>query len=83
MVVLFCAFRFSRRLSYALTPLILSICVATVYGRYHYALDVLAGMLMAGFGCWLIRTLEKKKAGARGKRASGADAALSFRHSRG
>lgn len=63
MVVLFSAFRCSRRLSYVLTPLVLSICVATVYGRYHYALDVFAGTLMAGFGCWLIRAREKKKAG--------------------
>jgi membrane-associated phospholipid phosphatase len=51
MVVLFSALRFSRRMGYALTPLVLSICVATVYGRYHYAIDVLAGTAMAWLGC--------------------------------
>jgi membrane-associated phospholipid phosphatase len=52
-VVLISAYRFARRLGYALTPLVLSICVATVYGRYHYAVDVLAGAAMGALGCWL------------------------------
>lgn len=51
--VLLSAYRFARRLGYALTPLVLSICVSTVYGRYHYAADVFAGALMGGIGCWL------------------------------
>jgi membrane-associated phospholipid phosphatase len=51
MVVLFAALRFARRLGYALAPLALSICVATVYGRYHYAIDVFAGAVMAWLGC--------------------------------
>jgi len=29
----------------------LSICVSTVYGRYHYVVDVLAGVVMAVIGC--------------------------------
>lgn len=50
MVVLFSAFRFSRRLGWALAPLVLSIGVATVYGRYHYAIDVFAGTTVAWIG---------------------------------
>ncbi|HKX32170.1 MAG TPA: phosphatase PAP2 family protein [Blastocatellia bacterium] len=53
MVVLFSAFRFARRIGYWLTPLILSICVSTVYGRYHYVVDVFAGILVAALGCWI------------------------------
>src|SRR5581483_7041886 len=61
MVVLFSAFHFSRRLGYALTPLVLSICAATIYGRYHYAVDVMAGTVMAGGGCLLIHEWEKRR----------------------
>jgi membrane-associated phospholipid phosphatase len=52
-VVLFSAYRFAPRIGYWLTPLVVSICVATVYGRYHYAVDVFAGILMAAIGCWI------------------------------
>ncbi len=51
--VLFSAYRFAPRIGYWLTPLVLSICVSTVYGRYHYAMDVFAGILMAAIGCWI------------------------------
>jgi membrane-associated phospholipid phosphatase len=52
-VALISAWRFTRRAGYWLTPLVLSVCVATVYGRYHYAMDVFAGILMAVIGCRL------------------------------
>lgn len=57
------AHRFSRRLSYALVGLALSIMFATVYGSFHYAVDACAGfafgVLTALFGprlhAWLLR----------------------------
>jgi membrane-associated phospholipid phosphatase len=52
-VALISAWRFARRAGYWLTPLVLSVCVATVYGRYHYVMDVFAGILTAVIGCWL------------------------------
>ncbi len=52
-VALISAWRFAPKLGFWLTPLVLSICVATVYGRYHYVMDVLAGALMAFIGCWI------------------------------
>lgn len=52
-VVLISAYRFARRIGYLLAPLVLSICVATIYGRYHYAVDVFAGALAAAIGCWI------------------------------
>ncbi len=60
-VVLISAYRFARRIGYWLTPLVLSICVATVYGRYHYAVDAFAGALAAAIGCWVGAKLYKPK----------------------
>jgi membrane-associated phospholipid phosphatase len=53
MVTLFSAYRFARPIGYWLTVLVFSICVSTVYGRYHYVVDVFAGILMAAIGCWV------------------------------
>lgn len=50
-VALICSWRYARRIGYALFPLVTLICIATVYGRYHYVADVLAGILMAVIGC--------------------------------
>src|SRR5262245_20709466 len=52
-VALISAWRFARRAGYWLTPLVLSVCVATVYGRYHYVMDVFAGILTVAIGCWM------------------------------
>lgn len=41
------AFRNSRRLFWILSPFILSLWVSTVYLRYHYLVDVLAGLVLA------------------------------------
>jgi len=59
-VVLVSAYRFARRVGYALIPLVVSICVSTVYGRYHYAADVFAGAAMGLVGCWLGAKLRGK-----------------------
>jgi membrane-associated phospholipid phosphatase len=48
-----------RHLAYWLTPLVGGILVATIYGRFHYVLDVVAGVLLAvtvfGVHRWLQR----------------------------
>ncbi|MBI1940691.1 MAG: inositol phosphorylceramide synthase [Acidobacteria bacterium] len=41
------AFRNSRRLFWILSPFILSLWVSTVYLRYHYLVDVVAGLVLA------------------------------------
>jgi membrane-associated phospholipid phosphatase len=56
-VVLISALQFARPVGYWLSALVFSICVSTVYGRYHYVVDVFAGMLMAVIGCWAGRNL--------------------------
>jgi len=64
------AWRHRRWLFWVMLPLVLCMCVSTVYGRYHYVVDVFGGMITGtlGFviGSWLMR-----KAG----RSSGSPAA--------
>lgn len=47
-VILATAWRYQRRLAYLLLPFVLGIYVATVYGRFHYTLDIIAGWVVAG-----------------------------------
>jgi membrane-associated phospholipid phosphatase len=51
------AYRSSRRLFWILSPLILSLWISTVYLRYHYLVDVLAGLALAPLSFWLTRWL--------------------------
>ena len=41
------AFRYARPAFFVLAPVILSLYVSTVYGRFHYAFDVVAGIAAA------------------------------------
>jgi membrane-associated phospholipid phosphatase len=41
------AYRYSRPAFYLLAPVILSLYISTVYGRFHYVLDVAAGIATA------------------------------------
>jgi membrane-associated phospholipid phosphatase len=47
LVVCLVAWRHQRRLAYLLVPFTGSVMIATVYGRFHYALDALAGAALA------------------------------------
>jgi membrane-associated phospholipid phosphatase len=47
MVLWLVAFRRQRRLAILLTPVIAGLIMATVYGRFHYALDTIAGVGLA------------------------------------
>ena len=46
-VVSLVAWRHQRRLAYVLVPITVSVMIATVYGRFHYVLDTLAGAALA------------------------------------
>ena len=46
-VVSLVAWRHQRRLAYVLIPITVSVMIATVYGRFHYVLDTLAGAALA------------------------------------
>lgn len=47
-VALLAAWRYRRWLFWECLPFFASMCVATVYGRYHYVADVLAGLAVGG-----------------------------------
>lgn len=59
------AYRFSRPSFYVLAPIVLSLYVSTVYGRFHYASDVIAGVAVAFLamvlGNLLIRAWNRNK----------------------
>jgi membrane-associated phospholipid phosphatase len=47
-VALLAAWRYRRWLFWVCLPFFASMCVATVYGRYHYVADVFAGLAVGG-----------------------------------
>ena len=49
------AYRFSRKLGHAVLIMALGVCVSAVYGRYHYAVDIWGGMVIAAIGSWIAR----------------------------
>jgi len=60
LIVLIFAFRHHKRLFYILSPFILTLFVGTVYCRFHYASDVVAGILVGGLALWLGEKVDKK-----------------------
>lgn len=61
-VVWLYAYRNSRRLFWILSPIILSLFVSTVYLRFHYLIDVVAGLILAPL-CYLLANWLFKRAG--------------------
>jgi membrane-associated phospholipid phosphatase len=53
MVALLAARRYRAWLFWICLPFFLSMCVATVYGRYHYVADVLAGIVVGAIA-WVV-----------------------------
>jgi membrane-associated phospholipid phosphatase len=62
-VVLWGAWRFRRWLFWVLAPMVLLMCVSTIWGRYHYIADVFGGMVTGTLG-YLIGSwvMERKNA---------------------
>ena len=48
LVVLIFSYRYHRTLFFILSPIIITLFASTVYGRFHYISDVLAGLLVGG-----------------------------------
>jgi membrane-associated phospholipid phosphatase len=70
------AWRYRRPLAVALAPLVLTLFAATVYCRYHYASDAVAGIAVAAVALavltpWARRGGGDGSAGGEGRRASG------------
>ena len=60
-VVLVYARRHHRTFYWVLLPLVISLTVSTIYGRFHYVSDVLAGMLVAAFSILLCDKVIKRE----------------------
>jgi len=60
LVVWLYAWRNSKRLAWILAPLVLSLWVSTVYLRYHYLTDCVAGFILALLCFWLANTLSRR-----------------------
>jgi len=62
MVAALAAWRYRRWLFWVCLPFFLCMCVATVYGRYHYLADVLAGLAVGAAGFALGSRLMRNRA---------------------
>lgn len=58
------AWRHRRWLFWVMLPLVLCMCVSTVWGRYHYMVDIFGGMITGTMGYvigkWIVRRSEKR-----------------------
>lgn len=48
-VVLFCAYRYVKTYFWICLPIVIALIFSTVYCRYHYVVDVIAGLILAFF----------------------------------
>ena len=60
LITLWLASRFRRKLFYIYLPIVIGLICSTVYLRYHYVIDVIAGIALAGVVILLARGAEKK-----------------------
>jgi membrane-associated phospholipid phosphatase len=74
-VVILVAWRHQRRLAYLLVPIAGGVMVATVYGRFHYVLDTLAG---AGLAIAVVVAYRYLSGDRPGERQSARDAAIAL-----
>lgn len=54
------SWRYLRRVRYLHLVMFVLLCISTVYCRYHYAVDVFAGLLYGGAWCWLGERLYRR-----------------------
>jgi membrane-associated phospholipid phosphatase len=52
-VMLVLSFKYDKKLFLWVAPIIITLYIATVYGRYHYPTDVIGGMIVGLIGVWL------------------------------
>lgn len=55
------AWRHRRWLFWVMAPLVVCMCVSTVWGRYHYVVDVFAGMVTGTLGYLIGRQIMKTR----------------------
>jgi len=52
-VVLLMAWLYRKKMAAWMTPVVIMLCISTVYNRYHYVSDVVAGVVVGLFCVWL------------------------------
>jgi membrane-associated phospholipid phosphatase len=58
-VMLILSYRYDRKLFYWILPVIITLYISTIYGRYHYPLDVVAGIITGITGIKLSLPVER------------------------
>jgi membrane-associated phospholipid phosphatase len=53
LVVLLLAWVYRKSMAFWMTPFVIMLCISTVYNRYHYVSDVVAGLAVGLFAFWL------------------------------
>ena len=53
LVCLFLAAKYNRKLFLIYIPTVSSLMIATIYHRYHYVIDLVAGIILALFSWWI------------------------------
>jgi len=71
------AWRHRRWLFWVLLPLVTCMCASTIWGRYHYVADVLAGLVTGTLGYWLGSKIMRHRRAVTGEPASPASQLLS------
>lgn len=64
---LYFSFRYLRGIRWVHAGVVFLLCLSTVYCRYHYAVDVPAGLVMAGVMIWAGNRLMRRVEGAAGE----------------
>lgn len=71
MVAILASWRYRRWLFWICLPFFVSMCIATVYGRYHYVADVLAGLAVGACGFVIGESLVRWKHALPEERSAG------------
>jgi membrane-associated phospholipid phosphatase len=70
LMTLYYSWKFREKLlAGVLTPVVLALIFSTVYLRYHYVIDVMAGVLLALFNAWLAPKLYARLSPSSGMKA--------------
>ena len=59
LVILYFSYKYERKVFYILLPIVLAMIFSTVYLRYHYVIDVVSGIVLAGISIKLFRVVSR------------------------
>ena len=59
-VMFIISYRYNRRMFYLAAPVLITLIISTIYGRYHYPVDAIAGILIGIAGVYLFKPLNRR-----------------------